>query len=444
MLRFFDLKNKNTDLKTELMSGLTTFLTMSYILAVNPLILAAAGMDREAVFFATAVSAGLTTILMGLAVNIPVALAPGMGLNAYFVSVVLGSDGAIDYRMALGAVFISGLIFLLLTLTSIRPLLVEAFPESLKIGIGAGIGLFLIFLGFKSSGILSVVALSSAEANQTLSNWSVQAGALENVSVTLGLLGLVLLGIGAVLRWNVSILLTIMALTVLSIILGETQLPSLSSALLPAFGTEHVGALDLQGILELGILSVVFTFTFVELFDSFGTLVATLRKAGIKKEDEKRVIGKAMVVDAIGIGLGAFLGTSTVTAYIESASGIASGGRSGLSAVFTGILFLISLLASGLILLVPASATAPVLIFVGMLMLTSVARLDYSKPQHWIPAVLTIVTMPFTFNIANGISLGVVSYVLLSIPAGEVKKIHWLLWSVFALILIRFSLGGFH
>tara|TARA_B100001939_G_scaffold348224_1_gene374396 strand:- start:22754 stop:24106 length:1353 start_codon:yes stop_codon:yes gene_type:complete len=442
--RWFSLNEKGSNVRTELLSGLTTFLTMCYILAVNPLILSAAGMEKEAVFFATALSAGLTSILMGMSVNIPVALAPGMGLNAYFVSVVLGSDGAINYQMALGAVFISGLIFLILTLTHIRPMLVDAFPESLKVGIGAGIGLFLIFIGFKSSGILSVVAQQAAEPNVTLTQWVVEAGALSSISVILGLAGLILLGIGAVLRWNFSILLTIAILTVVSLIAGETSIPEASRVWKPRLSTAHVGALDIPGVLELGILSVIFTFTFVELFDSFGTLVATLRKAGVRKEEEKKLVGRAMIVDATGISLGALLGTSTVTAYIESASGIASGGRTGLSAIVTGLLFLLSLLASGLILLVPASATAPVLIFVGMLMFSAVARIDFSRPQHWVPAMLTILVMPFTYNIANGISAGVVSYVLLSFASGEYKKMHWLLWVVFAFIILRFAIGGFH
>lgn len=442
--RLFSLKAKGSDVRTEILSGITTFLTMGYILAVNPLILSAAGMEKEAVFFATAVSAGITSILMGLSVNIPVALAPGMGLNAYFVSVVLGSEGNIDYRMALGAVFLSGIIFLILTLTHIRPLLVDAFPESLKIGIGAGIGLFLILIGFKSSGLMAVVAQNGTESNVILEQWVVQAGAFTNVSVILGLIGLLMLGLGAVLRWNISILLTIGILTLLSFIMGESSLPGDGRIWQPKISATHAGDLDLLGALELGILSVIFTFTFVELFDSFGTLVATLRKAGISGPEEKKLVGRAMIVDATGISLGAVLGTSTVTAYIESASGIASGGRTGLSAVVTGILFLLSLLASGLILLVPASATAPVLIFVGMLMFSAVARLDFSSPGHWIPAMLTILVMPFTYNIANGISAGVVAYVLLSIPTGEVKRLHWLLWIVFAFIVLRYSVGGFH
>ncbi|MCB1169053.1 MAG: NCS2 family permease [Leptospiraceae bacterium] len=441
---WFDLEAKGTTIRTELGSGLTTFLTMSYILAVNPLILSAAGMEKEAVFFATAVSAGITSILMGLFVNVPVALAPGMGLNAYFVSVVLGSDGQISYQMALAAVFLSGLIFLLLTLTKIRPLLVEAFPESLKIGIGAGIGLFLVFIGFKGSGILSVLAQQSAESGAILENWAVQPGSLQQASVYLGLLGLLLVGVGSVLRWNFSILVTIAILTFLSVLVGETAVPDAANFWKPRFSTAHVLALDIPGALELGLLSIVFTFTFVELFDSFGTLVATLRKAGIRGEEEKRVIGKAMIVDATGISLGALLGTSTVTAYIESASGIASGGRSGLSAITTGILFVGSLLFSGLILLVPASATAPVLIFVGMLMLTSLSRLSFNRPEDWIPALLTVLFMPFTYNIASGIAVGVLSYVILASVAGRIREIHWLLWVVAGLIVLRYSAGGMH
>lgn len=442
--RWFGFSEKGTNLRTELMAGLTTFLTMSYILAVNPLILSAAGMEKEAVFFATAVSAGVTSILMGVFVNVPVALAPGMGLNAYFVSVVVSSEGQISYQMALAAVFISGIIFLVLTLTKIRPMLVDAFPESLKTGIGAGIGLFLIFIGFKSSRILSVVSQQDSQPNMLLEQWVVEAGALTAIPVALALLGLLLLGLGAVLRWSFSILLTIALLTAISVFVGETSLPDSGELWKPRISTSHAFELDLAGALELGLLSIIFTFTFVELFDSFGTLVATLRKAGIRGEQEKKLIGKAMIVDATGISLGALLGTSTVTAYIESASGIASGGRSGMSAIATGLLFLVSLLFSGLILLVPASATAPVLIFVGMIMFTAVAKLDYDKPHYWIPALLTILFMPFTYNIANGIAAGVISYLFLVTMAGESRRVHWLLWIIGGLVLLRYSLGGAH
>jgi AGZA family xanthine/uracil permease-like MFS transporter len=229
--QFFSVSRRGSTIQRELGAGLTTFLTMCYILAVNPIVLSAAGMEKEAVFFATAVSAGITTLLMGLFVNVPVALAPGMGLNAYFVSVVLSSDGAISYNAALGAVFLSGLIFLVLTLTRIRPLLVTAFPEGLKVGIGAGIGLFLIFIGFKSAGILGVVSTTDASAGVLLAGWEVQAGSLASPSVAFCLLGLALVGIGAVKKWNFAIILTIALLTSGSVLLGETDLPSASAML---------------------------------------------------------------------------------------------------------------------------------------------------------------------------------------------------------------------
>ncbi|MCB1167774.1 MAG: NCS2 family permease [Leptospiraceae bacterium] len=442
--RWFSLSARSTNLRTELVSGLTTFLTMSYILAVNPLILSAAGMDRESVFFATAISAGITSILMGLSVNVPVALAPGMGLNAYFVAVVAGSQGAVSYQVALAAVFFSGIIFLVLTLTKIRPLLVDAFPESLKSGIAAGIGLFLILIGFKTSGLLAVSVHGAAEAHSMLgpNQWEIQAGNPGSVAVILALTGLALLSVGAFFRWSFSILATIALLTAGSIFLGETPVPSADQLWHQGFDTSLVGVLDFGGMLELGLLTVVFTFTFVELFDSFGTLVATLRRAGFAGSEEKKTVGRAMIVDAIGISLGAFLGTSTVTAYIESAAGIAAGGRSGISAIVTGVLFLLSLFAASLFLLVPASATAPALIFVGMLMLTSIGKLDFEDPVQWIPSVLIVLFMPFTYNIANGIAAGVMAYMILAIVAGRIKSIHWLLWLLAAIIVARYSIGG--
>lgn len=455
MERLFKLKEHGTNVRTEIIAGFTTFMTMAYILVVNNIFLGpeGAGIPAEGVFFATAVGAGLVTILMGLFVNIPVALAPGMGLNAYFMAVVLGSNGEITWQTALGAVFISGIIFIILTVTKVRQMLVEAVPNSLKMAITAGIGLFITIIGMKLSNIVQASVTPGAEStlvpgplfNLALGNF------LENNDTLLALIGLLIIGLLMVAKVKGALLIGIIVTTLIGIPLGVTDVSSLSGAnWIPTFDNLAVGKLDIMGALSVGILEVVFIFTFVELFDTFGTLIGTTTRAGIlseknKKEGEKKV-GRAMLVDAVGVSGGALLGTSTITAYIESNSGIEEGGRTGLTAVTTGVLFLLALLIAPLALLVPSAATAPALIVVGVLMISQVKKIDWDNFVAAFSAFLTIVMMPFTNSIANGISFGIVSYTLLAL-AGNLftknkVKIHWLMWVLTVLIIARYAFLG--
>ncbi|MFX3636333.1 MAG: NCS2 family permease [Candidatus Pristimantibacillus sp.] len=459
MERFFRLKEHGSNIRTEIMAGLTTFMTMAYILAVNPIVLTPTGMDWTAVFLATALAAGIFSIAMGLFVNFPVALAPGMGLNAYFASVIIASqatDQPISVAMGLTAVFISGIIFFILTVTQVRQMLITAVPDSLKHAITVGIGLFITIIGLKGSGVLSIAVTSfnDVKAN-TYTNLAgaesvIHLGSLTDPSVYMTIIALLLIGILMVLRVPGAILWGILGTTVISIITGDVNV---SDALtgktwMPDFSTMNLFHFDFAGVMEVGLVTVVLTFTFVEMFDTFGTLVGTANRAGYMKnpEEGKKRVGKAMFVDAIGVSGGAMLGTSTVTAFVESSAGIAQGGRTGLTSITTGICFLLAIFLSPIVALVPAAATNAALIIVGVLMLQSIKEIDFSDMVYAIPSFLTLALMPFTYSIANGISFGFVSYVVLASVGnltGKGKyKIHWLMWVLAILILGRYLLMG--
>ena len=437
MERFFKLKELGTNIRTELIAGLTTFMTMAYILAVNPAILSGAGLEFYAVFLATALAAGIFTIVMGLFVNFPVALAPGMGLNAYFAAVVASGE-SITAEVALTAVFISGIIFIILTLTQIRQMLVTAVPDSLKFAITAGIGLFITIIGVKNSGIMTI-----SEGG------IIGIGSITDPNVWLTIVGILLIGVMMVLRIPGAILLGIVLTTILAAITGNIGSISEDATWVPDFSQLNFWHFDFEGMFEVGLVTVVLTFTFVELFDTFGTLVGTANRAGVdtNTSEGKKKIGKAMLVDAISVSGGAVLGTSTVTAFVESSSGIAQGGRSGLTAVTTGVLFLLALFIAPIVALVPGAATSAALVIVGVLMMQSVKNINFTDMVYAIPAFLMIVIMPFTYNIANGISFGIVSYVVLALVAnlagktaedGSKYKIHWLMWVLAVLILARY------
>lgn len=451
MEKLFRLQENNTDVRTEIIAGITTFITMAYILIVNPITLTAGGatgMDFNAVFVATALGAGIVTIAMGLLVNFPIALAPGMGLNAYFAAVILSSGGKITWPIALGAVFISGIIFLLLTVTKIRQMMLDAVPKSLRAAVTVGIGLFITIIGFKNSGLLTAfyIGKDPAASLHHISgfDWLLQLGNfVEDKHVLLTVIGLLLTSVLLAMRVPAAILLGIIITTIIGIPMGITNLASLGNAhWIPDFSNLAIGKLDIAGALNAGILTIVFTFTFVELFDTFGTLTGTAAKAGLlDKPDGKERIGRAMLVDAGGVSLGALLGTSTITAYIESAAGVAQGGRTGLTSVTTGVLFLLALFLAPLALLVPGEATAAALIIVGVLMMGAVRDIEWEEFVYSIPSFLTIVIMPFTYSIANGISFGILFYVILALAhnlVGGKHKIHWLMWALSALILVRF------
>ncbi len=447
--KYFQLKQYNTDVKTEVIAGLTTFVTMAYILFLNPTILSSTGMDRDAVFFATAVSAGIVTILMGLFVNFPVALAPGMGLNAYFAAVAAEGLG-MPWQAALGAVFISGIIFIILTVTQVRQLMVVAVPDSMKRAITVGIGLFITVVGVKMAEIMVVQAAPTSSTVESLAagpvnlmsfEWNIVLGSFSNPNTLLALIGLAITGILMARRIKGSLLIGILATTVIGIPLGVTVIPEeFTLFALPNLDNLAVGALDIKAALDIGIWTVVFTFTFVELFDTFGTLLGTADKAGLlNKDGNNPKIGKAMLVDAFGVSFGALMGTSAVTAYVESSSGISEGGRTGLTAVTTGVLFLLALVLAPLAGLIPSAATAPALIIVGVLMVSAIRSIDFDDFTEGFPAFLTFTLMPFTYNIANGIAAGIVSYVLLKTVAGRAKEVHWLMWILAALVVVRYA-----
>ncbi|MBC8014180.1 MAG: NCS2 family permease [Sporomusaceae bacterium] len=447
--RFFKLSERKTNVQTEVMAGITTFMTMAYILFVNPSILGAAGMDKNAVLLATAIGSGLVTIMMGVFVNYPIALAPGMGLNAFYAfTVVLGMG--IPWQTALGAVFISGIIFLLLTLTKVRQLLVEGMPKSLKHAITVGIGMFITIIGLKISGIMSIrlslipptlekIVAGHGNGTPMYFETMIEMGKVADKQVLLALFGLLFISILIARNVKGSMLIGIITSTVLGIAMGIVQVPTgFIPVAIPDFSNNAFFALDIAGAISMGLMTIVFTFTFVELFDTMGTLVGTTSKAGLMDKDGKIPgIGKAMLVDATGVSLGAVLGTSTITAFVESASGVAVGGRTGLTAVVCGVLFLLALFFTPIVSLIPDAATAPALIIVGCLMMEGVRHIDFTDFTEAMPAFMTIVMMPFTYSIANGISFGLVLYPLLKLITGRSREVHWIVYILAILVIIR-------
>ncbi|MGM9570702.1 MAG: NCS2 family permease [bacterium] len=435
--KFFHLQEKGTDIRTEIIAGITTFMTMAYIIFVNPIILGDAGLNPGAVMVATCLAAGLTTIVMGCYVNIPIALAPGMGLNAFFAYTVVGAMG-LPWQIALGSVFISGIVFIILTVTKVREIIVYAIPLDLKRSITVGIGLFITLIGFKAGGIVV-----SNEA--TL----VGLGNLAEPAAIITIFGLMFTVVLTALRVKGSILIGILVSTVVAMFLGVAKVPtglsdiiSLPPSIAPTFLQ-----LDLMGALGIGLINIILTFTFVELFDTLGTLVGTLGRANLlDKEGKSPLLGKAMMVDAFAIPCGALLGTSTITAYVESGSGVAAGGRTGLTALTTGVLFLGALFLAPLAGLVPAAATAPALIIVGLFMMSSVTEIDFNDFTNGMPAFLTIVMMPFTYSIAYGIFFGILSYTTLKILTGRWKEVHWMMYVLAAIFVLKqvLALFGMH
>lgn len=420
--RFFKLSEKNTTVKTELLAGLTTFIALAYIIFVNPNILSEAGIPKEAAIASTIWIAALSTMVMGVFANYPVALAPGMGLNAFFAYYVCGTLG-LHWTVALGAVFFSGVLFLILTISHIRQAIINAVPQNLRVAIGVGIGLFIAFIGLKGTGLI-------VPDKATF----IGLGHVTNPTTLLSLFGLVLTG--ALMARNIqgSILIGIVATTVLSMVLGYSPVPhtlsDVISTSLPHMG-ETFGQLDIAGAWNYGIVSIIFTFTVVELFDNMGTLIGLTSKAKlIKPNGEIENLDRALTTDAVGTICSSIFGTSTVTSYIESAAGIAAGGKTGLTAVTVSICFLIALLFAPLVGLVPGFATAPPLILVGALMMSEVGKINFVDFSDGLPAFLTIIMMPLTGSIANGFAFGFVSYVFMKTAVGKYKEISWIMWLV--------------
>ena len=430
--RFFKVREKGSTVRTELLAGMTTFIAMAYILFVNPNILADAGIPKEAAIASTIWIAALASLAMGIFANYPVALAPGMGLNAFFAYYVCGVLG-LHWTVALGAVFFSGVLFLILTVGGIRQAIINAVPRDLKYAISVGIGLFIAFIGLKGTGLI-------VENSATY----VSLGHVTAPTTLLSLFGLLLTA--ALMARNVhgSILIGIFVTTILAMILGMTPAPKgitdIVSTSLPHMG-ETFGQLDLAGAWHYGLISIIFTFTVVELFDNMGTLIGLTTKAKMVRPDGHiENIDKALTTDAVGTMVSAMFGTSTVTSYIESAAGIAAGGRTGLTAVAAGVLFLAALLFTPLIGLVPAFATAPALILVGALLMSEVGKIDFSEFTNALPVFLTIIMMPLTSSIANGFAFGFISYTVMKLCAGQYKKVSWIMYLVSIAFLINLAL----
>ncbi len=423
--KLFKLKENGTNVKTEFIAGITTFMTMSYIIFVNPAILSKTGMDFNAVMMATVLASGFTTILMGLLVNYPFALAPGMGLNAYFTFTVVKQMGY-PWQTALGAVFISGCIFLLLTFAGIRQLIVKAIPESIKVATAAGIGLFIALIGFKEAGII-------VAHKETL----VALGDIVSVKAVLTVLGLIFISALYIRRIKGAILIGILTLWVIGLVFGLAEFKGFFS--MPPDISPVFMKLDIKSALNIGFFGIIFAFLFVDLFDTTGTLVGVAKEAGfIKENGEFPRVGKALTVDAMGTCMGAVLGTSTITTYIESASGVAEGGKTGLTSVVTGMLFLLSVFISPIAESIPVFATAPALIFVGVLMLKSIIRIDWNDFSEVLPAFIVMVSMPFTYSIATGIALGFIFYPLTKLFAGRAREVSPAVWVLAIIFVIRF------
>lgn len=420
--RFFKLSEKNTTVKTEILAGLTTFIALAYIIFVNPNILSEAGIPKEAAIASTIWIAALSTMVMGVFANYPVALAPGMGLNAFFAYYVCGTLG-LHWTVALGAVFFSGVLFLILTVSHVRQAIINAVPQNLRVAIGVGIGLFIAFIGLKGTGLIIPDKATF-----------IGLGHVTRPTTLLSLFGLVLTGALMARKVQGSILIGIVATTVLSMVLGYSPAPhgvgDIISTTLPHMG-ETFGKLDIVGAWNYGIVSIIFTFTVVELFDNMGTLIGLTSKAKlVKPNGEIENLDRALTTDAVGTICSSIFGTSTVTSYIESAAGIAAGGKTGLTAVTVSICFLIALLFAPLVGLVPGFATAPPLILVGALMMSEVGKINFVDFSDGLPAFLTIIMMPLTGSIANGFAFGFVSYVFMKTAVGKYKEVSWIMWLV--------------
>lgn len=429
----FGLKSHNTSIRTEVLAGFTTFLTMAYIVVVNPTIMADAGIPVAAAAAATCIAAGFGSILMGLLSNYPLALAPGMGLNAYFTYTVVKGMG-IPWETALGCVFLSGAAFLILTLAGVRQLIVNAIPRSLFAAVGGGIGLFIAFIGLKDAGV--IVANSAT---------TVGLGDLTSPTVALSLLGLAVIAIMQAWRIKGAILIGIVATSLVGWGLGLTHpVPgaySLDALSATTFKLDVLSALNLKGGgLGVALAEIIFVFLFVDMFDNVGTLVAVTNRAGLVRPDGTIPrLNRILLSDSIATMIGAVLGTSTTTSYIESAAGVAEGGRTGLTSVVVGVLFLLTLLAAPLVHAIPTAATAPALILVGALMMSAMAEVEWTDPLVAVPAFLTVVMTPLTFSIANGLGFGITSYAILKLLLGKARpKEDWLLCVMAALFALRF------
>ncbi|MFC4625672.1 NCS2 family permease [Daeguia caeni] len=423
--KLFKLQENDTTIRTEIVAGLTTFLTMSYIIFVNPEILSTTGMDRNAVFVATCLAAALGSIIMAFAANWPIGMAPGMGLNAFFAFTVVGALG-FSWQQALGAVFISGIIFLLLTITGVRRWMVDGIPLSLRSAIAAGIGMFLGLIGLKSAGIV-------VDNEATLVN----LGDLTQSGPLLAIAGFFIIAILDGLKIRGAILIGILAVTIISILFGFSQFNGLFS--MPPSIAPTFLQLDILGALHTGLLSVIVVFVLVEVFDATGTLIGVAKRGNLIEPGKPSNLGRALFADSVAILGGSLIGTSSTTAYVESASGVQAGGRTGLTALVIAVLFLAALFISPLAGSVPAVATAPALVYVACLMMRELSEIEWDDVTEAAPAALTALAIPLTYSIANGLAFGFISYVVLKLFTGRVAQIHPATWIVAILFVIRFA-----
>lgn len=422
---FFKLKEHKTDVKTEVLAGITTFMTMAYILIVNPLILSDAGMDFGGVFTATALSAVIATLVMAFFANYPFVLAPGMGLNAFFAYTVVITMGY-SWEMALTAVFIEGLIFIVLTFTNVREAIVNAIPINLKHSVSAGIGLFIAFIGLANAGIVEV-----GEGTP------LALGNLTEGPELVAILGIIITGFLLIRNIKGAILIGILLSTVIAIPLGVTQLPTGVFSLPPSLAPVAF-KLDFSNIISFDMVVILFTFLFVDMFDTIGTLVGVASKADMLDEEGKLPkVKAALFADAIGTTVGALLGTSTVTTYVESASGVAEGGRTGLTALTSAGLFAVALFLSPIFIMIPSAATTPALVIVGLFMMSSILKVDLNDMTEGIPAFLAIIMMPFAYSIAEGIVFGIVSYVVLKAVTGKAKEVSIVMYILAILFILK-------
>lgn len=452
--RVFQLSEHHTDVKTEVMAGITTFMTMAYILAVNPNILSEAGMDRGAVFTATALAAFVATLMMAAFANYPFVLAPGMGLNAYFAYTVVLQMGY-TWEMALAAVFAEGLIFIALSLTNVREAIFNAIPMNLKHAVSAGIGLFIAFIGLQnakivvdSSTLVSVYSFKGALDKGTFFS--------EGITVLLALIGILITAVllvknvkgnilwGILITWLLGVICQLTGLYRPDAELGMfSVLPDLSSGFgIPSMAPTFL-KMDFSGILSLNFLTIMFAFLFVDMFDTLGTLIGVASKADMLDKDGRLPnIRGALLSDAVGTSLGAVFGTSTTTTFVESASGVAEGGRTGLTAVVAALLFGLSLLLSPIFLAIPSFATAPALIVVGFLMVTSILKVDFNDYTEAIPSYICIIAMPFMYSISEGIAMGIISYVVINLVSSHAKekKISALMYVLAVLFVLKYVL----
>ena len=429
--RLFDLQGHGTTVRTEVFAGLTTFLTMAYIVVVNPLILGEAGLPVAGVAVATCLSAGIGSILMGFLSNYPLALAPGMGLNAYFTFTVVKGMG-LPWQTALGCVFLSGVAFMLLTVAGVRKLIIRALPRSLFAAVGGGIGLFIAFIGLRDAGI--IVASQGTV---------VGLGKLTAPSTALAILGLLVIASLQAMSVRASMLIGILLTAILAWVLGVSHFAPAAYSLVDlgstAFKLDIPAALNLKGGVGLSLVEIVFVFLFVDMFDNVGTLVAVTKRAGlVAKDGSIPRLNRILLADSISMLIGAVAGTSPVTSYIESASGVAVGGGTGLTAIVVGILFLCTLFFAPIVQAIPAIATAPALILVGALMMGALTEVEWTDPLQAIPAFLTVIIIPLSYSIANGLAFGITSYAVLKLVRGQARLSDWLVYLLAAICVARF------